>query len=152
MSHGTAGRRMIVITERTHTAPKLTSEPQNARVIGAPVLRQLAAGVAATAFGASNAKATLPLFVLQPDKQLRSCVRVQSCDYRSAISCKITTCTGIGCASSTFSPALLVNTIHATRGRRSVQQGHGQGGSATADLRRYPSRAHVNVLIPHSFV
>jgi hypothetical protein len=58
----------------------------NAREISAPVLRQLAAGVAATVFGASNAKATLLLFVLQPYKHLRSCVRASSCDYRSAIS------------------------------------------------------------------
>jgi hypothetical protein len=35
-----------------------------------------------------NARSTLPLFVLQSHKQLRSCVRVLRCDYRSASSCQ----------------------------------------------------------------
>jgi hypothetical protein len=37
---------------------------------------------------AVNAHSTLPLFVLQSHKQIRSCVRVLRCDYRSASSCK----------------------------------------------------------------
>jgi hypothetical protein len=81
----TAACRTIVTSRRTQTAPKLTPEAPNVREISARVLRQLAAGVPATDL---NARSTLPLFVLQSHKQLRSCVRVQRCDYRSASSCK----------------------------------------------------------------
>jgi hypothetical protein len=57
----TAACRTIVTTQRTHTAPTLTTETQNTRALKARVLRQSTAGVAATTFGALNAQHILPL-------------------------------------------------------------------------------------------